>query len=207
MSGRMGTSAGRLWFPCARRCRADEEVHLNLGCVRVETDRLVIRSVVKSDAAGLERLFSDPEVLRWLPPTTPWTRERAELAVERRAQAETERGFTGWIVERKADREFIGSCALQLVEGKGPEVELAYHYLPAEWGKGYGSEAARAVLAYGLNDLGLERIIAICFPDNVGSWRVMEKAGMRFVGTASYYGLARLKKYVAERGSWPNTAT
>ena len=67
-------------------------------------------------------------------------------------------------------------------------------------------EAARAVLRYGLEDLGLERIIAICFPENVGSWRVMEKAGMRFVGTASYYGLARLKKYVAERGTWSDSS-
>jgi hypothetical protein len=36
----------------------------------------------------------------------------------------------------------------------------------------------------------------------VGSWRIMEKAGMRFVGPASYYGLEGLKKYVAERGEW-----
>jgi RimJ/RimL family protein N-acetyltransferase len=174
--------------------------------VRVETDRLVIRSAVLSDAAGLERLFSDPEVLRWLPPTTPWTRERAKQAVERRAQAERERGFSAWIVERKQDATFIGSCALQLVEGTGPEVELAYHYLPTEWGKGYGTEAAIAVLRYGLTELGLDQIIAICFPDNVGSWRVMEKAGMRFVGMASYYGLEGLKKYVADRGTWANGA-
>jgi ribosomal-protein-alanine N-acetyltransferase len=174
--------------------------------VRIETDRLVIRSAVPSDAAGLERLFSDPEVLRWLPPTTPWTRERAEQAVERRAQGERERGFTAWIVEKKEDATFIGSCALQLVEAKGPEVELAYHYVPSEWGKGYGSEAARAVVRYGFNDLGLERIIAICFPENVGSWRVMEKAGMRFVGTASYYGLEGLKKYVADRDAWQDGA-
>ena len=81
-------------------------------------------------------------------------------------------------------------------------MELAYHYLPSAWGKGYGSEAAAAVIAYGLSVLGLDRIIAICFPENIGSWRVMEKAGMRYVGTASYYGLEGLKKYEAERRSW-----
>ena len=49
--------------------------------------------------------------------------------------------------------------------------------------------------------VGLEQIIAICFPENVGSWRVMEKAGMRYVGMASYYGL-NLKKYIADRTTW-----
>jgi len=169
--------------------------------MRLETERLVIRSAVATDAPALQRLFSDPDVRRWLPPGEPWTIERANEAIARRGALEREQGYAAWIVEKR-DGEFIGSVALQKVERTGPEVELAYHYLPSAWGKGYGTEAATAVLAHGLDAVGLDEIIAICFPENIGSWRIMEKAGMQYVGTASYYGLVGLKKYVARRGEW-----
>jgi RimJ/RimL family protein N-acetyltransferase len=70
------------------------------------------------------------------------------------------------------------------------------------WNKGYATEAAIACLEYGLNNLHLDEIIAVCHPENIGSWRVMEKAGMAYLGTASYYGLAGLKKYAAQRDQW-----
>jgi len=63
-------------------------------------------------------------------------------------------------------------------------------------------EAAIAVLAHGLGPVGLDSIMALVVPENVGSWRVMEKVGMRYQGLADYYGLKGLKKYVAERGWW-----
>ena len=54
----------------------------------------------------------------------------------------------------------------------------------------------------GSGRFGLDCIIAVAMPENVGSWRVMEKAGMRYVGLADYYGLEGLKKYGAEPGWW-----
>jgi RimJ/RimL family protein N-acetyltransferase len=170
--------------------------------VRLETERLVIRSVTPDDAPDFQRLFSDPDVRRYLPPGPPATLESARALVERRMQAEQERGYAGWHVSLKTTGEFVGSVALQPIERTGPEVELAYHYLPSAWNKGYGTEAARATLGYGFESCGLAQIIAICFPENIGSWRIMEKAGMSYVGTASYYGLTGLKKYVADRDTW-----
>jgi ribosomal-protein-alanine N-acetyltransferase len=115
---------------------------------------------------------------------------------------EAERGFAAWAVERKDTGDLIGNCGLQPVERVGPEIELAYHYVKTSWNHGFGTEAAVGVLGHALGPLGLERIIAICIPENIGSWRVMEKAGMRYEGIASYYGLAGLKKYVADRATW-----
>ena len=68
--------------------------------------------------------------------------------------------------------------------------------------QGYATEAAVAVLAHGLGPVGLERIMGVLVPENVGSWRVMEEAGMRYEGLADYYGMTGLKKYLAERTSW-----
>ena len=101
-----------------------------------------------------------------------------------------------WAVELRATGEFIGDCGLVYVEGKGPEIEVAYHFAKEWWGRGLATEAARACLDYGFRELGLREIIAICFPEHVASRRVMEKAGMRYVGPARYYELD-LVKYVA----------
>jgi len=169
--------------------------------VRLETERLELRSATLEDADLLFKLFSIPEVWRYLPPGPPYTRERACVGIERRMKLETERGFAPLLVFRRDTGEFIGNAGLQPIPDT-LEVEIAYHYFPSAWGKGYGTEAAIAILAQGLGPLGLPQIIAICVPENVGSWRIMEKAGMRWSGLASYYGLQGLKKYVAERGVW-----
>jgi len=58
------------------------------------------------------------------------------------------------------------------------------------------------VLAHGLGPAGLDCIMAVAMPENTGSWRIMEKAGMRYAGLVDYYGLDGLKKYVADREWW-----
>ena len=170
--------------------------------MRLETPRLVIRSFEPTDAAGMLAVFGDPEVRRYLPPFTDPTLETMQQSVARRMAMEAQNGHGLWAVERKDTGELIGDCGLMLVEGTGPEVEIAYHYRQRAWGQGFGTEAAIACLAHGFGPIGLARVIAICFPENVGSWRVMEKAGMIYEGTGDYYGLTGLKKYVAERDGW-----
>lgn len=58
------------------------------------------------------------------------------------------------------------------------------------------------MLGHGLGTVGLESLLAVVEPENVGSWRVMEKTGMRYEGIATYYDMPGLKKYVAERQWW-----
>lgn len=169
--------------------------------MRLETPRLVIRSFEVSDTEGMLAVFGDPEVRRYLPPFPDPTIESMGKSVARRMAIERDHGYGLWAVDRNDTGEFIGDCGLMLVEGIGPEVELAYHYKRSAWNKGYATEAAMACLAQGFGPVGLERVIAICFPENVGSWRVMEKAGMRYEGLATYYSLT-LKKYVADRSTW-----
>ena len=170
--------------------------------MRIETQRLVIRSFTPADAEGMLGVFDDPEVRKFLPPFPDPTLESIGKSVARRIAMEQDHGHGLWAVERRDTGELIGDCGLMQVEGTGPEVEIAYHYKQTAWNNGYGTEAALACLAQGFGPIGLERVIAICIPENVGSWRVMEKAGMRYEGTASYYGLTGLKKYVADRATW-----
>jgi RimJ/RimL family protein N-acetyltransferase len=165
----------------------------------LETARLIIRTFEPRDADAWLALVTDRDVRRYLPAGPAPTRDTFCAGLERRHAMERDRGFAMWAVDAKDTGIFIGQCGLYPVEGTGPEIEIAYHYTKASWGKGYGTEAASAVLAYGLGQLRLERVIALVMPENVGSCHVVEKAGMRFESMATYYGVPNLCKYVAVR--------
>ena len=170
---------------------------------RIETPRLVIRTFEPRDAGAWIAMVNDPEVGRFLPPGPDATMATFQQALERRHVMEREIGYAMWAVDDKATGAFVGQCGIRPVEeGAGPEIDLAYHYTRVCWGKGYGTEAVIAVLAYGLGPVGLDRIMAVALPENTGSWRVMEKAGMRYEGLVDYYGLEGLKKYAADREWW-----
>jgi len=170
--------------------------------MRLVTERLIIRTLEERDEADWLSLFADPAVLRYLPPTDPVTPDRFRTVLERRSALEERCGYAVWAVELRSTGEFIGQCGLYPKEMTGPEVELAYHYQPASWGNGIGTEAAIATLDYGLNRMQLAEVMAVAMPGNTGSWRVMEKAGMTYAGRVTLYGLSDLKKYIATRGAW-----
>jgi RimJ/RimL family protein N-acetyltransferase len=169
--------------------------------MRLETERLELRSATPADAPNLLALFSSPEVLRYLPPRPPITLEQAEQSIERRVKMEAELGYAPLLIRTKDGGEFIGSGGVVPIKDT-PDVEIVYHFLPSSWGKGYATEAAAAILGFGFESARLNEIIGLAFPANVASWRVLEKVGMRFAGTATYYGIEGLKKYVATRGNW-----
>jgi ribosomal-protein-alanine N-acetyltransferase len=173
---------------------------------RLETSRLVIRTFNPGDAHAWVAMLSDGEVRRFLPPGPAPTMETFERAIESRHSMEREIGYAMWAVDDRSSGEFVGQCGIRpansMDENAGSEIDLAYHFARTSWGKGYATESAAAVLGYGLGPLGLDSIMAVVVPENVGSWRVMEKIGMRYEGLADYYGLEGLKKYVAEREWW-----
>lgn len=172
---------------------------------RLETARLFIRTFEARDADAWVAMFNDPTVTRFLPGVVA-TLETFHVALEARRAMETELGYATWAVDEKSTGAFIGQCGLRpaakMDPSAGSEIDLAYHLTSASWNKGYATEVVIAVLAHALTALGLEGVMAVALPENVGSWRVMEKAGMRYEGTASYYGLEGLKKYTVERDWW-----
>jgi len=131
--------------------------------------------------------------MRFIPRGASPSVERTRASIERFISHERQHGFGLWAVELKETDELIGDCGLFLVEGRGPEVEVAYHFGKEWWGHGYATEAASACLAYGFRECGLEEIIAISYPQHTASRRVMEKSGMKYVGTARYYEIDVVK--------------
>jgi len=157
----------------------------------LQTERLVIRPYRDDDATALHEVFGSPEVMRWTPsaPSKDVAETKQRLA---RTMAFTERqppGFGLWALELKTSSEFLGQVGIFPVEGKGPEVEVAYELAPRVWGHGYATEAARALVEYGFGELALKRIVALILPDNARSRNVASKCGMALEGPGRFYGL------------------
>jgi len=190
-------------------------VYAERMATRLETPRLVLRTYEARDVDAWIAMFLDPSVTRFIGPASqalPRTAETFQTQMRTRHALENELGYAMWAVERTSTGEFIGQCGLRpaalMDPNAGSEIDLGYHFSPASWGHGYATEAVVATLAHGLGTAGLTRVMAVAEPENVGSWRVLEKAGMHYEGNASYYGLHDLKKYVAERDWWQQpTAT
>ena len=72
--------------------------------------------------------------------------------------------------------------------------------LPEAWGRGFATEGAAALLDYGFDDLGLDRVIGVTHPGNKASQRVLMKAGLADIGWGRYYE-RRLRLFAAERNA------
>jgi RimJ/RimL family protein N-acetyltransferase len=168
--------------------------------LEIETERLRLRSYEPEDFEPLYQLWTDAEVMKYIRPGWTPTRQEVTDYFERVKKRWGERGFGHIAATLKESGEFIGYCGFQYVE-ETPEVELLYGLAQPYWRKGYTTELARACLRWVFGNTKLDRIIALANPENVGSWRVMEKVGMRYEKMAHHYD-ADLVYYAIERDEY-----
>ncbi len=144
----------------------------------INTSRLEIRQFQPEDGESLFEYLSNPDVYRF-EPGEPVTLEKAqELALER------SKGTDFWAVILNGTQVIVGHLYFGQIEPKAFLTwELGYIFNPAYHNKGYATESAAALIRYGFAHFGIHRIIAHCHPENIVSWRVMEKIGMRKEGS------------------------
>ncbi len=163
--------------------------------VILETDRLLVREYVEEDAAAFFKLNTDSEVLRFVPDKALLNVEQArQLLIDHPIADYRKHGFGRDACIFKSTGEQIGFAGLKYLEELG-EVDVAYRLLPAYWGQGLATEAALASVRYGFTDLGLKRIIGLVMPENIASVRVLEKTGLRYTETVTFWG-SQFSKYV-----------
>jgi RimJ/RimL family protein N-acetyltransferase len=145
---------------------------------QLRTERLLLRQWRDEDLDVWAAMNADPEVREFFPDLL--TRERAAASLEYFRGRLAERGWGWWAVEVAATGEFIGMAGLDPVDEGLPfhGVEAGWRLVRTAWGKGYATEAARAVLAYGFETLRLPEIVAIAAAGNVRSHAVMRRLGM-----------------------------
>jgi ribosomal-protein-alanine N-acetyltransferase len=173
----------------------------------IETERLLLRMYRADDAEAMHRIWTDPDVIRYIDPTFKPTIEETREIVGRMVQRWRERKAGQWVVCLKDDEKVIGYCGFKPLNGVGPETEILYGLLKEYWNKGYSTELTRACLRYVFENTDLDYIVAVAFPENTGSWRVMEKAGMKFEKTTQFFDRDMVLYSISKEEFEPNEAS
>jgi aminoglycoside 6'-N-acetyltransferase len=148
--------------------------------VTLETVRLRLRRLRDDDLDALVGYRSDPAVLRYTPRSAFDADDARRLIADMRDREPGEVGtwFQIAVAERGTDR-LIGDVGLRTDATQPRTFEVGYTLAPAHHGRGYATEAVRAVLGLAFGELGAHRVLGNCDARNSASARVMERAGMR----------------------------
>jgi ribosomal-protein-alanine N-acetyltransferase len=157
----------------------------------LETERLLLRNQQPEDLDVIAKMFGDEEVMRFIGDGKTYPRTAAEQSITKWNDYERKHGFTSWAIIRKEDNAFIGKCGFNYLPDKS-DIELSYMLDEPYWGSGYASEIAKAALEYGLNKLKIKRVVALVYPQNSPSIRVIEKTGMKYEKECEYFGVKLL---------------
>lgn len=161
------------------------------------TERLLLRPGWREDAPALFRAIAQPSVVRNLAsPPWPYLPEHAEafLATERKPSEASALIF----LRGPGSPELIG--AIGFGGRSAGNAELGYWIAAPHWGRGYATEAGRAVIAAARGSLRVRRLVAGHFLDNPASGRVLEKLGFRPTGAIdSHYSAGRGEQVPSRR--------
>ncbi|NET27379.1 GNAT family N-acetyltransferase [Okeania sp. SIO1I7] len=153
--------------------------------VEIETERLKLRQFILDDLDELYNLYHNPKVMKYVGKGI-LTKPETEAKIFSIIKSWEKNNFGMWAVVHKRDHKMIGRCGFCFLDNT-PEIELGYLLNPVYWYRGLATEAAKASLRYGFEQLKLEKIVAVAQPENIASRRVMEKVGMKYEKEANYY--------------------
>jgi len=170
------------------------------GCrvIVLESERLLFRSHLAADLDAFCAMEADAEVRRYVG-GAPRTREAAEQRFRERAMQPVEDRLAMWATVLKDDGRYIGRCGLYPSIGReqrgeqkvAGEAVLGFYLAREYWGQGFASEAARAFVKFGFDELNLARIVTSVQVENTASVRVLEKIGFVIasheIGPRSFY--------------------
>ncbi len=158
--------------------------------LRLETDRLSLRTPGPGDADALYDLFTDSEVMHGLGKEPVSAREEARAMIDEWIGAWRRDGLGPFIIETTAiNRDVVGQAGLMIFDrrdwtrstwadaGTRGQPELGWALMRAHWGCGYATEAAAAIREWAQERLSIDRLVSLISPDNVRSQRVAQRLG------------------------------
>ena len=161
----------------------------------IKTERLLLRELTPSDLADVHEYASDPLVSRfefWGPNTPAVTEKVLEEWLTQQQHWPREEVNLG--VEVTTEHKLIGVITLRMKHDANRTADFGFAFNRQYWNQGYATEAARAVIGAAFRLLNAHRVWAGCDTRNIGSYRVMEKLGMRRE--------AHMRKDVWQKGEW-----
>lgn len=188
---------------------------LSTADLTLETERLILRPFLAEDVDLTREMLLDPEVMKYVADIPEG------FDVEAEHTKVCQRGAGGriglWCVMLKETHEKIGNVILlplpidledtdwdSVVPDRYPdaEIETGYLFRQSAWGKGYATEACRRIVRFGFEMTELDKIVAVTDPDNAASRHVLEKCGLRYLGTRRAYQYDDCTSFAISRADW-----
>lgn len=148
----------------------------------LETERLLLREMKKSDFNDVYEYSSNPqtsEYLLWEVHRSPeYTKEFVDYVISKYKSGE----YNDWALVYKPDNKMIGTCGFTKIDQENNVAEIGYVINPNYWNMGIATEAAEAVIDFAFNTMGMNRVEAKFMYGNDASLSVMKKLGMKFEG-------------------------
>jgi len=152
------------------------------------TERLLLRQRSLADVPAILRMDTDPEVRRYVGDGRLPDPIEQERRVRERVGTDFGIGFGYWSVfPRERPNDYLGYVVFSPLP-ESAEIELSYAFRRDAWGRGHATEAARAGLDYAFRERGLPEIVALIYPANLASQRVIAKLGFEPAGMRHSYG-------------------
>ena len=179
------------------------------GTVPLETDRLVLRRTVKSDIDEFFFIQLNPNIRRYL----GTNRLGDDLEKNRKYFNEekyNELNYYRWTIVRKEDNKILGCIYLNIHDEKARTAGIDYWIREDAWGNGYTTEDSRKILNFAFDTLNINRIESCGGKDNPGTYKVMEKIGLKYEGERKegifyyYGGLENLVLYGITKEEYKN---
>ncbi|MBD2518437.1 GNAT family N-acetyltransferase [Nostoc sp. FACHB-973] len=164
--------------------------------MKLETNRLLMREFVESDSQAVFAYQSNPLYLlysHWTHRTENDVCEFIQMFITQ--QKEQPRTKFQLAVVLKEENRLIGNCGIRINDSKLGEANIGYELNPEYWRQGYATEAAQAILKFGFEELKMHRIWSWCIAENIASFKVLEKIGMRREGHMQEKELIKGKWY------------
>lgn len=156
----------------------------------IETERLLLRELLLSDAAGMFELDSNPNVHLFLGNKPVKNIEESILQIKNIQQQYHDFRTGRWAVILKETNEFLGWSGIKYITDKINHhkdfYEIGYRFIEKNWGKGYATEAGKAFVDYAFNEMKVDCLYAYADEGNKNSRKILEKIGLSYVNTFEY---------------------
>lgn len=143
----------------------------------LETERLLLRRIDENDVDEVLALRGNPETMKYIPRPLAKSKEDALAHIAMIEEKIKDNTGINWGITIKGSDKIIGIIGHYRISVENHRAEIGYMSLPESNGKGYMTEAIKAVVAYGFEQMNLHSIEAIIDPENIASERVLQKNG------------------------------
>ena len=156
--------------------------------MNLETTRLSLEPYNDSHYEGLRVMDNNPGVMRYISKGIVKTAEETRESIKSVQSRWHKYGFSWWAIKEKSSGAVVGAACLQyLANIEGAPLEIGWRLIPEHNGKGYATEAAKAIIDFAADHIGANYLVAVADPGNIPSQRVMQRLGMTYKAIEQHY--------------------